>query len=336
MNAIEMENIRQTFNGKTVLDLNILKINGGERIALVGPNGSGKTTLLTIMALLAPPTAGVMKVNGSNIDWNSPDKHRMKITLVSQEPYFFAGSLLGNMTFGLQSRGMKKKDANNRAFKYIDLLKLRGFEKRSPRTFSTGERKRAAFARALCLETPILLLDEPFANVDTQSSSLMEEIIRNLDRSRTIIFSTHELSRAYELTDRIITLHDGRISPWTPENIIRMIAKKVGDGFELSTQSGKVIYYPGELENGGTYKVSINPRDIIVSSRPIESSARNRFNGVLRKIESIGENLAELSIDCPPDLPIKATVTTRTVREFGWTIGDEVWISFKSAALHIM
>lgn len=335
MNALKLEKITKSFNGRVVLTVDELSIANGECIALVGPNGSGKTTLMAVAALLIQPDTGSVAIDGEIVNWRFPDKHRRKITLVAQEPYFFKGSLMRNMMFGLNGLIWYRKDLTARINSYLEFLELQNLAKHTPSKFSTGEKKRAAIARALCRDAKIFLLDEPFANVDNQSVLVIQNVIKKLIRHKTIMFSTHELSHAYNLADKIITLNDGHFSPWSPENLYMLTAKTVPDGTELLTQSGMPIYYPRKLVNGKKYKLTINPKEVIISINAIESSAQNRFNGIIQKIESAGENLALVKIECDSNFVISSIVTSRTIKSFNCTVGDTVWVSFKSAAVHV-
>jgi len=330
-----MTDIKRIYGDTTVLDIDSFSLEENESIALVGPNGSGKTTLLYVAALLNPPTSGEVKIKNRKIDFRNPGRYRANVTLVTQDPFFFAGSLLKNMAFGLASSGISKIEIRSRIEKYINLLEIANLANRSPRTFSSGELKRAAIARALVHKTPILLLDEPFANVDSRSSTILEKVIKEHANEQSVIFSTHELSKAYNLADRIVTLQNGKISPWTPDNLYKLISKPVEDGFELLTDSGLGIYYPGEIDAGRVYTVSINANQVLISREKIESSAQNSFKGVIRRIEAIGNNLVGFTIECTDDFLIRATVTNRTVKEFQSTVGDDVWVHFKSAAVHV-
>jgi len=265
MSVLEMRNIKRVYDDAAVLDIDKFSLEKSERVALVGPNGSGKTTLLNIAALLDIPDSGEMSIQNKSVDFKKPDDHRVNVTLVAQEPFFFAGSLQRNMAFGLENNSRGLKPFAIQIDKYLQMLGIADLKKRSPRTFSSGELKRAAIARALVHKTPILLLDEPFANVDTQSNEILQSVIGNLPDNQSVIFTTHELSRAHDIADRIVTLQDGKISPWTPENLYRLKARPIEDGWEFLSDSGLRIYYAGELNNaqGKTrdervYTVSIN------------------------------------------------------------------------------
>lgn len=332
--ALELQNVQRAYNGRIVLDIPSLRIEHGGRVALVGPNGSGKTTLLTIAAMLMRPDRGDVLVNGERVRWRFPEEHRPYVAFMAQEPFFFRGSLLKNMSFALEGSVLSRKARAERIRKQLSMLGVHDLAGRSPRTFSSGERKRAAIARALLREAPILLLDEPFSHIDATSAAVLEDVIGNLPRDRTLVFSTHDLSLAWRIADTVIALQNGRVAPCTPENLFRMVAHVTADGSELRSPGGIAIYYPERLEEGLSYWVMVNAREVLVTREPIESSARNNFRGAIRAIERAGANTVLLTADCRPDLPIRALLTERAIRDLSLNVGGEIWVHFKSTAVH--
>jgi molybdopterin-binding protein len=345
MIVLEFKTLQQIYDGRVVLDIRSLSVERGSKAALVGSNGAGKTTLLEIAALLKRPSSGEIFINGKQVEWHSLDHNRSDIAFIAQDPYFFTGSLNKNMAFALTDQNLSPDVRNARINKYLSLLGIEKFANRSPRTFSAGELKRAAIARALCRETPIILLDEPFTHIDIPSSTILEEVISNLPDDSTVIFSTHELSRANRLADTVITLEAGKLSPWTPENLFRMTAYKFDDGMELvsngigngnSTQAEKIaIYYPGDLREGSQYMVSLNPKEVIVSKEPVKSSAQNSYRGSVRQIKAVNPRSVHVTVECPGNFPVSAVLTERAMREFGISVGDKVWVHFKSSAVYV-
>ena len=334
MSILEMTNIKQVYNGKPVLDIQSFSLGESECVALVGPNGSGKTTLLNIAALLLPPTDGEVKIRGKTVNLSKPDKARCDVTLVSQEPYFFSGSLYGNMIFGME-KSAGRKEFKEQIYNAMARLGVDHLASRSPRTFSAGELKRAAIARAIVRKTPILLLDEPFANIDPQSRSVLHDVLKEISTESAIVYTTHDLTIAHRLSDRITTLQDGRISPWTPENLYKMKAHQVEDGTELKLGSGLSIYYPEMLDDGLDYVVTIDPSRVLLSPDEITSSAQNSYKGLIKRIESVSENRFMFKVECAEDFTVNATVTRRTLESFKSSVGDKVWVHFKSVAIHV-
>jgi molybdopterin-binding protein len=156
-----------------------------------------------------------------------------------------------------------------------------------------------------------------------------------LSKDRTLVFSTHDLSNAYKLADRIITLQSGKVSPWTPENVFRLTASRTDDGYELLTEAGLSVYYPGDLEDGKEYIVSVNTNEVLASMQPIETSARNSYNGVIQKIEKSGTRTVLVTVNCGSGFQLRVTLTDRAMKELGLGVGDELWVHFKSTAVHV-
>lgn len=345
MSLLELINLKQAYDGRVVLDVPHLAVDKGSCVALVGSNGSGKTTLLEIAALLKRPNEGQVFINGKIVNWSRLDPFRPLISFAAQEPYFFRGSLINNIRFGLKYGKLSNNELNDRISKYLELLGIVDISGRSPRTFSGGEMKRAAIARALCRETQILILDEPFTSIDNQSASVLDEVIGNLAGDRTVMFSTHELHRAESLADSVITLEGGKISPWTPDNLFRMTAYTAGDGMELvhngaangasSEAENHAIYYPGDLVEGRQYLISLNASEVIVSRDEIRTSARNSFQGLVRQIKTLDNRTVHLTVECSKNFQICAILTERALKDLEINVGDKVWVHFKSTAVYL-
>ncbi|MFH1675398.1 MAG: ATP-binding cassette domain-containing protein [bacterium] len=332
---LELSNIKQAYKGRTVLDIASLEFEIGRRIAIVGPNGSGKTTLLSIAALLRKPDSGAVSISGNKVDWAKRDNLRNSLGYIAQEPYFFRGALLRNMELAFTGNGVSPAARRVKIDTYLSMLGLSDNVNRSPRTFSSGERKRAAIAQTLVREPSILILDEPFTFIDSASAAVLEKTILNLPEDRTVIFSTHDLSHAYRIADRTITLQAGKISPWTPENLFRLTAIRVRDGYELRTESGLSVYYPGELADGKTYGVSVNASEVFISRQAVSTSARNSYGGMIQRIERSGIRTVIATVGCGQDFPVRVSLTERAMKDLGISVGDEVRVHFKSTAIHI-
>ena len=188
-----------------------LEVYEGEFFSIVGPSGCGKTTLLNAIDGLLEPTSGRILIDGDNV--RRPGKDR---TMVFQNPSLFPWrSVIGNVLYGLKVQGVPKAEAITRANHFIQLVGLKGFEKHYPRELSGGMQQRVNLARALVCNPEILLLDEPFANLDAQTREFMQaELLRIWSVSRqTAIFITHNIGEAVYLSDRVavMTVRPGRI-----------------------------------------------------------------------------------------------------------------------------
>ena len=215
---LKLKDITQLFPLKkknvVVLDKISFNVNEGEFVSLVGPSGCGKSTLLRIIAGLVKPSSG-------NIFFRNEEIHgiNLHVSIVFQTfgllPWL---DVTENITLGLEARGVGLKERLRKAFKYIDLVGLEGFEEAYPRELSGGMKQRVGIARALVMEPELLLMDEPFSALDAfTAQSLREEILRLWSSGKlslkSIIMVTHNIEEAIYLSDRVIVLstHPGRV-----------------------------------------------------------------------------------------------------------------------------
>ena len=188
-----------------------VEIEDGEFISIVGPSGCGKTTLLNAMDGLIPITSGTLSLDGRPIAKPGPDRG-----MVFQQPSLLPWrTVVGNIIYGLEILGLKTADARSRAQRLIDLVGLRGFEESFPLELSGGMQQRVNLARALAVDPEVLLLDEPFAALDSQTRETMQgELLRVWNETRkTAIFITHDIVEAVYLADRVVvmTARPGRV-----------------------------------------------------------------------------------------------------------------------------
>jgi NitT/TauT family transport system ATP-binding protein len=184
------------------LDNTSLEIARGELICLIGPSGCGKSTLLNMIGGLLTPTAGVIEVGGKRVAAPLP----REIAFVFQENALFPWcSVIENVKLGMVFQGVPKAEQDERARRTLEAVGLRDFMNHYPAQLSGGMRQRAALARALSLETGILLMDEPFGALDEQTRMILgEDLSVLLSRSsKTIVFVTHSLGEAVFLADRV-------------------------------------------------------------------------------------------------------------------------------------
>jgi len=188
------------------LDRIDLDVARGEFVSIIGPSGCGKTTLLYIIAgLMRPTKVEQLLIEGREME--KPDPRR--VALVFQDSgLLFWKTVLDNVEFGLELRGVAKSERATRAREQVKAVGLEGFEQRYPAELSGGMKQRASLARALTLDAPILLMDEPFGALDEQTRMLMaDELLRICaDGRRTMVLVTHSLQEAATLSDRIVVL----------------------------------------------------------------------------------------------------------------------------------
>ena len=181
-----------------------LDIPAAKLTAILGPSGCGKTTLLKVIAGLIKPTSGSVKVRGKEIEGPGPDR-----ALVFQDFALLPwATVLQNVGFGLRARGVPKKEREETSLHYIKEVGRLGFEDKYPHQLSGGMRQRTGLARALTINSDILLMDEPFSAVDEQMRRKLQEDLLNLLKveNKTVIFVTHSIEEAVYLADQVIIL----------------------------------------------------------------------------------------------------------------------------------
>lgn len=208
MAQIIINNVQKVFKtpGKDVIalkDIN-LEIKQGEFVCLLGPSGCGKSTLLNAVAGFALPSGGEITVEGKNIIGPGPDRG-----MVFQEYALFPWmSISQNIAFGLEVQKKSKSEIDSTVNQLLALLHLTDFRDRFPKDLSGGMRQRVAIARVLALDSPIMLMDEPFGALDALTRrNLQDELLRIWEKlGKTILFVTHSIEESIYLADRIVVM----------------------------------------------------------------------------------------------------------------------------------
>jgi NitT/TauT family transport system ATP-binding protein/sulfonate transport system ATP-binding protein len=186
------------------LDRISLRVLENEFLVIVGPGQCGKTTLLRIIAGFETPTTGNILLDGKEVSGPGPDRG-----MVFQKYTLFPWrTVMGNVEMGLKLRGMNRNERREIAGHYINLVGLQGFEKAYPHQLSGGMKQRVGIARAYANDPKVLLLDEPFGQLDAQTRYLMEQETARIwsAEKKTVIFVTNSIDEAVYLADRIVTL----------------------------------------------------------------------------------------------------------------------------------
>jgi ATP-binding cassette subfamily C protein CydCD len=215
--SIDFEHVAFTYPGqeKPALQDITLQIESGQRIALVGPSGAGKSTLASLLLRFIEPEQGRLMLNGAPLRSIDPDEWRRQIAWVPQKPYLFHDTIAANIRLGRPDASEGELIAAAQA------AHLHTFIRSLPDGYNTlvgeagarlsgGEAQRLALARAFLKDAPILILDEPTSSLDPRSETLLEDSIRRLVQSRTVITIAHRLNTVFR-ADRIVVLAEGRI-----------------------------------------------------------------------------------------------------------------------------
>ncbi len=202
--AVSVRNVSKVYGDVQALKDLTLDFPRGELTSLLGPSGCGKTTLLKIIAGLLPATSGEVLINGRAVNGPGPDR-----SFVFQDFALMPwATVLRNVAFGLELRGVAKSEREAVAEKYIAAVGLAGFEQKYPHQLSGGMRQRVGLARALSVNAEVLLLDEPFSAVDEQTRRKFQEDMLELvqKEKKTFIFVTHSIEEAVYVSDQIAIL----------------------------------------------------------------------------------------------------------------------------------
>ena len=202
--AVSVKNVSKNYGEVEALKNMSLDFPKGQLTSLLGPSGCGKTTLLKIIAGLLPASSGEVLVNGAKVTSPGPDR-----AFVFQDFALMPwASVIRNVAFGLELRGVNKTERESVAQKYISDVGLKGFENSFPHELSGGMRQRVGLARALSVNADVLLMDEPFSAVDEQTRRKFQEDLLNLIKveKKTFIFVTHSIEEAVYVSDQIAIL----------------------------------------------------------------------------------------------------------------------------------
>lgn len=203
---LQIDNLRKSYDGKTVLDIASLRLAPRRITAVIGPNGAGKSTLLNLIAGLDKPDTGSILYNGDSV------LPMAEVTLGFQKPYLLNTTVEKNIAWPLKLRGVSPAETARRVDGLLTELSLEEHRKKKPWMLSGGETQKVALARALSFGPDLLLLDEPTANIDPVSVKDIEDMLRKVSRDgMTILLISHNLAQARRLSDRILFLDRGKL-----------------------------------------------------------------------------------------------------------------------------
>ncbi len=330
------------------------EVSQGDYFVLLGASGVGKTILLETLSGILFPDSGTITLNGVDIT-NYKMQHR-KLALVYQDQALFPHlSVRDNISYGLKYRGFSKRDIGNKVDLLCNQIAISHLQTRKPSTLSGGEAQRVALARALAIEPTCLLLDEPISSLDTGSRIDMRALLRTLNRKGiTIIHVTHDYEEALSLANRIgIMEHGSIVQVDTPHNIFKhpkteFIAHFVGiknffkgdvvkfytkPDLSIDFSTGSLAFHVLTDTTAKSGNIIIRSEDIIVSTHPPSSSARNTYKGTIIDLCSVRLGV-ELSIDIGEE--VVAHITNESVVSLDLSIGKEVYLQIKASAIRFL
>jgi molybdopterin-binding protein len=264
---------------------------------------------------------------GQTIKSSLSPAQRRTLGYVNQQPFLLAGSVADNIALALKLQGIpavQRPSLINKALQQVNLVHLAS---QTANTLSGGELKRAAIARAIAHEPQILLLDEPFSHLDQSHIQQLETILETLasQTGSTVIFSTHDRLQGAALANTTINLINGKI---TKSPILKVFHGHVKDKI---FDTGKLQIHTTSQHSEASH-IAIDPHEIIISTKVLDSSMRNHFSGRLTAITE--ENgIIHLTIDCRERF--YAIISPESLSQLGLSIGNTVCLSFKSTAVSL-
>jgi tungstate transport system ATP-binding protein len=355
--VLEATDIEVRYDEQPVLDVPTLEVMPGEVLAVIGPNGAGKSTLLSVLALLARPTRGSVRLQGATprteaerLAW------RRRMACVFQEPLLCRGSVLYNARLACRLRGVPRAEADRRAHDWLGRLGIAALAERPANRLSGGEAQRASLARAFAAMPEVLFLDEPFAALDAPTrEALLDDLGRLLAATRTTtVLVTHDRAEALRLGDRVAVLLDGRLAQIGPPQRVfgapatEAVARFVGvenllpgrvavhAAGLIEVEIGPVrVTVAGEADPGERVLVGLRPEDLTLAPLGAggPTSAQNRLAGRVVRVTPLGP-LWRVGVDC--GVPLTALVTRPAVDTLALAPGVSVEVAFKATAVHLV
>jgi len=244
MMGIELKNIKKRFGSLDVLSNLSLSIRQAELCCLLGPSGCGKTTTLKIIIGLLEADEGTVYLLGHEVTGLAPQKRNLGMVFQNYA-LFPQMNVYDNIAYGLRRRRLSEDSIRTKVATALEMVRLKGIEKRRIHELSGGQQQRVALARALVIEPQALLMDEPLSNLDARLRAEMRDEIRRIQRQLgiTAVYVTHDQEEAMSIADRIVVMNNGAIEQiGTPREIYENPTTKFVADFV-----GDINFIPGEV-----------------------------------------------------------------------------------------
>ncbi len=313
--SVEFRNVTKRYGNVTAVDNVSFTIEPGQLVTLLGPSGCGKTTTLRMIAGLEMASEGQILIGGRDVtNLSAADRD---VSMVFQSYALFPHmTVLENVAYGPSVQGVSKKDAIEMAMEKLEIIGLKGLEKRSPSELSGGQQQRVAVARALVLEPQVLLFDEPLSNLDAKLRRRVREDIRELQQNLnlTVAYVTHDQEEALAVSDRIIVMSNARIAQTgTPRELYEepadlFVADFIGDANIITGEvlegsgatadvriGGVTIRLPRRGVGQGPVKLAVRPDAIALDETP---AAQGKIMGTVKKASYLGTQV-EYDVESP-------------------------------------
>jgi spermidine/putrescine ABC transporter ATP-binding subunit len=310
---LQVQDLVVHFGDHTALNLISFNVVAGERLCLLGPSGCGKTTCLRVIAGFIVPHSGQVDIAGKSM-LSVPPEHRNIGILFQSYALFPHLNVHDNVAFGLRMRSLPEAAIKQKVADALNLVRLPRSGDKRPSMLSGGEQQRIAFARAIVIQPSLLLLDEPFSNLDARlRQEMRSELLELLERlAITTVMVTHDQEEAMSIADRIVVMRAGKIEQvGTPRDIYEhpcneFVARFVG---ESNSFGGIARVGPGQtfvdvaglgtlvasggvaVQRSGQVRVLFRPEKIRLSARGSASrttTVAQRFDGTVERVQYIG------------------------------------------------
>jgi ABC-type Fe3+/spermidine/putrescine transport system ATPase subunit len=341
--VVELDRLGKQYGSVTAVDAVSLSIHRGEVVCLLGPSGCGKTTTLKMVAGFVMPSRGRVVIQGVNV--SATPAHKRDTGMVFQNYALFPHMTVEeNIAFAPKNVGMKAPDVRKRVDELLDLIQMTGLAKRFPRELSGGQQQRVALARALAVRPAVLLLDEPFSNLDAKLRAQMREELRDLIErlETTTLFVTHDQEEGLAIAHRIAIMNCGRIEQiGTPSEVYdapstQFVAQFMGrcnfiavDAIENDRvavlRGGHRIEVANAVPTGKV--VAIRPHNLLLSPGPGCCS----FTGRLAKSLYLGP-VSHLAIDLGA-FQLLVDAPSEIARRYEIGAAMTVWVDPRNARL---
>jgi len=303
--SLKAENLRKTFNGFVAVENLSIEISKGEIFGLLGPNGAGKTTSIKMITGLLKPDSGRVVINGNPAE---REKSRLNVGLCPQELVLWNNfTCLEQLVFIGEMYNVRHSVAVKRAKELLEKLGLTEKRAKLVKTLSGGMQRRMNLLMALMHDPEILILDEPEAGLDPQSRVMVRDFISSLSKTKTVIFTTHNMDEADRLCDRITIMDHGKMLVTdSPENLKR----KIGKGDKLEIKFTGSLLQSGDLSNLAD---EVELKDSVIYFR--SKAIIDRIPVILESLRKTGITITGISLSENTLEDVFISLTGRKLRE---------------------
>ncbi len=307
------------------------KVRQGEIHIIRGPSGCGKTTFLNLLAHQQKMTSGHYTIDNKPSEFLS-DKNNRHATMayLMQSPYLFDGSVFENAALGLRIAGKHKTHYRPMIKRLLESLNIQHLADTHVKFVSGGEAQRTAIARALAMDVPLILMDEPTVNIDEANISCVESVIRQQNKRGTaFIITSHQRGQAARLGAKRFSLIGGRLEKGPMDNVLVGWTEKKSENRWMFLSNQGLELSVGHSSEGKT-AISIGADEIILSLDKMRSSALNSFSGTVQKIELEAGNYY-ITVKAIESFAV--SITRQSFEHLSIAPGNKIWLTFKATAI---